>query len=118
MLDAPLAGPPIGVDDMCFVMDRAGGVMAFGRNGQRIWSIQLESAVVGSPVIRDQSVWMITQRGKLHVRAQSDGQARAEVALSVLPSGGLIMAGKKLLVPVGQGTVRALTANPGVEKRP
>ena len=116
-LEAPLAGPPIGIDDMCFVTDRAGGVMAFGRDGQRIWSIQLESAVVGAPLIRDQSVWLITQRGKLHVRALSDGQTRGELALSVLPTGGLIMAGKQLLVPVGQGTVRKLTAIPGVEKK-
>jgi len=117
-LDAPLAGPPIGIDDMCFVMDRSGGLMAFGRDGQRIWSTQLESAVVGAPLIRDQSVWLITQRGKLQVLALSDGKARGELALSVLPSGGLLMAGKKLFVPVGQGTVRTLTANPGVEKRP
>jgi hypothetical protein len=27
------------------------------------------------------------------------------------------MAGKQLLVPVGQGTVRTLTAIPGVEKK-
>jgi PQQ-like domain len=113
-----LAGPPIGIEDMCFVMDRAGGVMAFGRDGQRIWSIQLESAVIGAPLVRDRSVWLITQQGKLHVRALSDGQARGELALSVLPSGGLIMAGKQLLVAVGQGTVRTLTANPGGEKQP
>jgi PQQ-like domain len=118
VLDAPLAGPPIGIEDMCFVMDRAGGVMAFGRDGQRIWSIQLESAVVGAPLVRDQSVWLITQRGLLHVRALSNGQARGELALSLLPSGGLVLAGKQLLVPVGQGTLRTLTANPGAEKRP
>ncbi len=118
VLDAPLAGPPIGIEDMCFVMDRAGGVMAFGRDGQRIWSIQLESAVVGAPQVRDQSVWLITQRGLLHVRALSNGQARGELALSLLPSGGLVLAAKQLLVPVGQGTLRTLTANPDAEKRP
>jgi outer membrane protein assembly factor BamB len=117
-LDAPLTQPPIGIENMCFVMDRAGGVMAFDQDGQRKWSIHLESAVIGSPVVRDHSVWVVTERGKLHVRGQSDGQARAELALSVLPSGGLMMAGKQILVPVGQGTVRALTTNPGVEKRP
>src|SRR5262249_41376176 len=93
-LDAPLAGPPFGTKDMCFVMARAGGIMAFGRDGQRIWSTQLESAVIGSPLLLDQSVWLITQRGKLHVRALSDGGARGELALSVLPAGGLLVAGK------------------------
>ena len=41
--------PPVGIGDGCFVMDRAGGVMAFGHDGQRTWSIKLGSEVVGAP---------------------------------------------------------------------
>ena len=42
---------PIGIGETCFVMDRAGGVMAFGRDGQRLWSIKLNRPSVGAPVV-------------------------------------------------------------------
>ena len=48
--------------------------MAFSRDGQRSWSIQLESAVVGAPVVVDQLVWFLTRGGKLHVRNLADGK--------------------------------------------
>ena len=111
-LDAPLAGPPIGIGETCFVMDRAGGVMAFSRDGQRVWSIQLDSAVVGAPVVVDQLVWFLTRGGKLHVRSLSNGEKREQLALGALPSGGLLMAGKQELVPAGKGTIRPVAAVP------
>ncbi len=66
---APLTGPPVGIGTSCFVTDRAGGVMKFGRDGQRNWSIHLESSVVGRPVVAEQSVSFVTSAGKLHVCA-------------------------------------------------
>ena len=83
-LDAPLAGPPIGIGETCFVMDRAGGVMAFSRDGQRTWSIKLDSAVVGAPVVVDQSVWFLTRGGKLHVRDLSNGREREQIGAGQL----------------------------------
>jgi outer membrane protein assembly factor BamB len=116
-LDAPLASPPIGIGEHCFVMDRAGGVMAFGRDGQRIWSTKLDSAVVGDPVVIDQLIWFLTQGGKLHVRNLSDGQEREQLTLGALPSGGVLMAGKQELVPAGRGTIRPVAAGAEAEAR-
>ena len=117
-LGAPLAGHPIRSGETCFVMDRSGGVMAFGRDGQRAWSIQLDSAVVGAPVVVDQLVWFLTQGGKLHVLALSNGQKREQLELGALPSGGLLMAGKQEIVPAGKGVIRPVAALPAGENRP
>jgi outer membrane protein assembly factor BamB len=105
-LDAPLAGPPWGIGQFCFVTDRAGGVMAFGRDGKREWSIRLDSAVVGAPAVQGESVWFLTRDGNLHVCSLASGLKRQGLALGALPSGGLLMAGKQLLFPAGRGTVR------------
>jgi outer membrane protein assembly factor BamB len=117
-LDAPLAGQPIGIGETCFVMDRNGGVMAFGRDGQRAWSIQLDSAVVGAPVVVDQFVWFLTRGGKLHVLALPNGQEREQLELGALPSGGLLMVGKQEIVPAGKGVIRPVAALPAGENRP
>jgi outer membrane protein assembly factor BamB len=111
-LAAPLAGPPAGAGETGFVLDRAGGVMAFGREGQRTWSINLESAAVGAPVVDDQSVWFLTEDGTLCVRALASGQERERLALGALPSGGLFLAGKAPVVPAGRGTLRPVLAPP------
>ena len=68
-LDAPLAGRADRHrrDVLCHGSIRGGH--GFLRDGQRTWSIQLDSAVVGAPVVVDQSVWFLTRGGKLHVRA-------------------------------------------------
>jgi outer membrane protein assembly factor BamB len=117
-LNAPLAGPPRGTGEKCFVMDRAGGVMAFSRDGQRIWSIQLDSAVVGGPVIVEQLVWIVTQAGKLSVRELATGKERETLTLGTLPSGGIVMAGRQELVAAGNGTIRPVVADSEAEKSP
>ena len=117
-LDAPLAGPPFGAGDTCFLTDRMGGVMAFSRDGQRVWSIHLDSAVIGSPVVVDQSVWFLTSGGKLHVRALSDGEKRESFDLGALPKGGLLMAGRQEVIPAGKGVIRPVVGLPTAENRP
>ena len=117
-LDGPLAAQPVGVAGNGFVMDRSGGVMAFSQDGRRAWSIKLDSAVVGAPMVVDQLVWFLTRRGKLHVRDLSNGENHAIVELGTLPSGGLLMAGKQEIVPAGRGTIRPVAALPAGENRP
>jgi outer membrane protein assembly factor BamB len=117
-LGAPLAGQPISIGENCFVMDRSGGVMAFGRDGQRAWSAQLDSEVIGAPVVRDQLVWFLTRGGKLHVLALASGQKREQLELGALPSDGLKMAGKQEVVPAGKGVIRPVAAHPMGENRP
>jgi outer membrane protein assembly factor BamB len=117
-LDAPLAGPPAGIGDGCFIMDRSGGVMAFGSGGNRLWSIELAAEVTGPPLIQEDAVWMITRDGQIHVRARSDGSARDRFALGILPESSLLMAGSQTLVAAGGGTVRPVAAQPkGANKR-
>ena len=62
VLEAPLARPPVGGGDGCFVMDRAGGIAAVGHDGKRQWSIDLKAAVVGSPLVQEKTVWLLDQR--------------------------------------------------------
>jgi outer membrane protein assembly factor BamB len=109
-LDAPLAGAPVAAGDGCFVMDRAGGVVAVGRDGKRQWSINLKAAAVGAPLVRDNTVWFLTSDGNLHVRARSDGAELDRVSLGILPDGGLMQAGKQVLVSGGKGTIRPVAA--------
>jgi outer membrane protein assembly factor BamB len=111
-LEAPLAGPPVAIDDGCVVMDRAGRVIAFGRNGQRTWSIDLKAEVVGTPLVREQSIWLVTRDGKLHVCSLSDGGEQKALALGILPSGGLLKLAELTLVDAGLGTIRPLAGTP------
>ena len=46
--------------------------MAFGRDGQRTWSINLGAEVVGSPLVHDQTVGFLTSDGIVHLRALAD----------------------------------------------
>ncbi len=109
-LEAPLSGPPAPAGDGCFVMDRAGGVVAVGRDGARLWSIKLGAAPVGAPLVQDNAVWFLTSDGNLHIRARSDGAAIDKLSLGILPVGGLLQAGKQIVVPSGRGTFRPVTA--------
>jgi outer membrane protein assembly factor BamB len=107
-LDAPLATRPVRVQDGCFVMDRSGGVLSFGRDGQRAWSINLGAEVVGEPMVAAGAVWLVTKDGMLHVRSRSDGAERERRSLGVLPSSGPLWVGTAPLVPAGRGTIRPL----------
>ena len=107
-LDAPIAGGPVSLGDGGLAIDRAGGVMAFGRDGQRIWSIKLGAEVVGPPQVIGQSLAFLTGDGVLHLRARSNGASLDQRALGILPAGGLLSAGREAMIAVGPGTIRPL----------
>ncbi len=117
-LEAPLASPPAGTADACFVLDKAGGVMALGRDGKRTWAIKLKSEVVGTPSIHDKSVWLLTKDGTLHARAIADGSEQFQRPLGFLPSGGLLVAGSRVLASAAAGTVRPLLEPPLAPDKP
>ena len=106
-LEASIAGKPEGSGDGGLVMDRAGGLMAFGRDGQKSWSIHLGAEVVGARLIGT-SLVALTSDGVLHVRARADGAERDRRPLAVLPAGGPIAAGRELMIPVAPGTFRPM----------
>ena len=108
-LEASIAGNPVGLADGGLVMDRGGGVLAFGRDGQKSWSIKLGSEVVGRPCVLGPSLVVLTSDGVLHVVARADGAERDRRPLGVLPAGGPIAAGPDAMIPVAPGTFRPMT---------
>jgi outer membrane protein assembly factor BamB len=107
-LEASIAGKPEGFPDGGLVMDRGGGVLAFGRDGQTSWSIKLGSEVVGRPCVLGPSLVLLTSDGVLHVVARADGAERDRLPLGILPAGGPIAAGPDAMIPVAPGTFRPL----------
>jgi hypothetical protein len=107
-LDAAIAGEPEGLGDGGLAMDRAGGILAFGRDGQKTWSIKLGAEVTGAPQVVGRSIVILTSDGVLHLRARSDGAPLDRRALGILPAGGPITAGRDAMIPVAPGTVRPL----------
>jgi outer membrane protein assembly factor BamB len=106
VLDASVAGKPVGLGDGGLVMDRAGGVLAFGRDGQKTWSIKLGAEVAGAPQVVGRSLVILTSDGVLHLRARSDGAPMDRRALGILPAGGPIATGRDAMIPVAPGTIR------------
>jgi hypothetical protein len=111
-LDASIAGPPVGLDDGGLAMDRAGNVMAFGRDGQKAWAIKLGAEVVGAPRVDGPSLVILTSDGVLHLRARADGAPVDRRPLGVLPAGGPIAAGSGAMIPVAPGTIRPMVLGP------
>ncbi len=107
-LEAPIAGRPVGLGDLGLAVDRGGGVMAFGRDGRRIWSIKLGAEVVGTPQVIGHSLAFLTGDGDLHLRALSDGAPISRRPLGILPSGGLLATSREAIISVAPGTIRPL----------
>jgi hypothetical protein len=105
-LDASIAGRPVGLGDGALAQDRGGGVLAFGRDGQKTWSIKLGAEVVGAPLLAGRSLVILTSDGMLHVRARADGASMERRPLGVLPAGGPIAMGSDAMIPVAPGTIR------------
>ena len=69
--------------------------MAFGRDGKRLWSINLKAGTSSARRwSRINTVWFLTADGNLHVRARSDGAELDRISLGILPDGGLLQAGQ------------------------
>ncbi len=107
-LDASIAGRPVGLGDGGLAMDRAGGVLAFGRDGQKTWSIKLGAEIVGAPEALGRSLAILTSDGVLHLRDRSDGAPVDRRPLGVLPAGGPVAIGDGAMIPVAAGTVRPM----------
>jgi hypothetical protein len=105
-LEASIAGRPVGLGDGALAMDRGGGVLAFGRDGQKTWSIKLGAEVVGTPLHVGRSLVILTSDGVLHERARGDGAPVGRRPLGVLPAGGPIAMGAEAMIPVAPGTIR------------
>ena len=87
------------------MFDGAGGVLALGREGRRLWSIKLGDVAAGDPVIDGDRVWLLDRTGRLEGRSLANGASGQRFDLGVLPAGGLVLAGSETLVPVARGTI-------------
>lgn len=107
-LAAPLALGPVSAGGCVFVADRAGGVLAIGEDGQRLWSIELENKAIpiNAPAVTKAIVQFLDRSGVLHTRSLSDGAAIGKFELGLLPTDGPIVLEGDVVVPAGLGTVR------------
>jgi outer membrane protein assembly factor BamB len=112
-LAAPIAEDPVPAGGRVFVYDTAGGVMALGPEGRLLWSIKLDAAAAGAPLLQDDHLWLADRDGHLHERALADGALRRQLPLGVLPAGGLITLGQTPLVNVARGSVAAIELSDG-----
>jgi hypothetical protein len=111
-LGAPLSGHPVGFGDIAFAMDRAGGVIAFGRDGKKLWTISLGAEVAAAPLVQAQSIGFLTGDGTLHIRSRADGSRIDDKPLSILPAGGIWTLGNRVVVAAGSGTIRLVSQEP------
>jgi outer membrane protein assembly factor BamB len=108
-LEAPRAVGPVIAGGHTFVADTAGRLIAFGLNGQRLWSIDLAgSPPAGAPLVQGETALFLARDGTVERRALADGNVRERLPLGIVPAGGLVALGSEVIVPVGPGTVRLL----------
>ncbi|HEU5115133.1 MAG TPA: PQQ-binding-like beta-propeller repeat protein, partial [Isosphaeraceae bacterium] len=113
-LEVPRALGPLALKEHAFLVDKAGGVMAFGADGDRIWATDLrDEPPVGPPVILDGEVWFLSRNGALQKRSLEDGSSLDRYDLGLLPSGGLVIVGSEVVVQAAPGTVRLLKPTDG-----
>ncbi len=93
-------------------MDRAGGVLAFGRDGKKLWAITLGAEVAASPLIQAQSIGFLTRDGTLHIRSRGDGSRIEDKPLSLLPAGEIWTLANRVVVAAGSGTIRLVAQPP------
>lgn len=108
-LDAPRSLGPVGLGGNAVVIDAAGNVLAFGPDGQKLWTVGLKSAPpLGPPLLKDDALWFLSRDGALERRSILDGSFLDRVDLGVMPTSGMNTDGPDMLVPAAPGTYRTL----------
>ena len=111
-LDAPSGAPSArsSLSGNAVIIDAAGGVLAFGPDGQRIWSAELrDPPPLGPPILKDDALWFLSRDGGLEKRSiLADGTKVDRLDLGILPPSGVNTDGPDMLVPSAPGTYRTL----------
>ena len=107
-LPSPRSVGPIAVGDHAIGDDSAGDVFAFGPDGQRHWQARLRAATNEPPAVRGGAAWFLTRSGSIESRALADGATSERIDLASLPAGAPLVAGGRLIVPTGLGSLRAV----------
>lgn len=109
-LDAPRAMGPIAVGTFVVAADAAGALFGFDADGQRRWNVAVrEGPPAGPPIIRDDSLWLLSTDGTLQRRAMADGTSLERFPLGILPAGGPLTAGPDIAIPVAPGTIALMS---------
>lgn len=108
-LDAPRALGPIEAGGRVFVADSAGNVVAFGPQGQKLWTVSLqEPPPIVPPVVAKDLVLLLGREGKLLRRSLADGSGRPPLPLDIVASGDPRLVGSDVVIPVSPGSIRLL----------
>lgn len=108
-LEVPRAYGPVPVGQHAFLVDKAGGLQAFGPDGSRIWAVDLGDAPpIGPPVVQGETLWLLSRDGAIQRRSLADGSHIDRHDLGILPGGGLMTQGDRVIVVAAPGTIRQL----------
>ncbi len=108
-LEVPRAFGPLAIGDNVYLIDKAGGVLAFAPDGSRLWAADLRDAPpIGPPVVVGDAVWFLSRDGVLQKRSLADGSPLDRLDLGILPGGGLTALGPDVVVSAAPGTIRLL----------
>lgn len=109
-LESPRVVGPVSIDGAhSLVIEKAGGVMLFGPDGNRVWAVDLgDTPPLGTPLMKDDMIWFLSRDGVLQKRSLADGSVADRVELNVFPEGGIWSVGKDIVVSGGAGTLRLL----------
>ncbi len=108
-LDVPRAYGPVAIGENVYIVDKGGGALAFGPEGDRTWGTDLrDTPPIGPPVVVGDAVWFLSRDGVLQKRSLADGSQVDRLDLGILPSGGLTFIGQDVVVSAAPGTIRML----------
>ncbi len=116
-LELPRAVGPMTFDNKhAVIIDKGGGVMVFGPDGNRMWASDLgDTPPVGPPLLKGENLWFVSRDGVVQKRTLADGTPVDRTELNILPAGGLWAIGNEVVLAASPGTVRLLRsteANP------
>jgi outer membrane protein assembly factor BamB len=113
-LSASPAFEPAVTSGTLFIADLAGGLLALGPDGRRLWSVTSEDGapMAGPPILNGGQVVTVARSGLLARRSAADGAIVDKVALGIAPTGGPIQVGDLIVIPDGPGALRPWSPDP------
>ena len=112
-LEVPRAVGPLTFDNKhAVIIDKGGGVMVFGPDGNRMWASDLgDTPPVGAPLLIGDTLWFVSRDGVVQKRALVDGTPVDRTELNILPAGGMWSLGQQVVLAATPGTLRLFQAS-------
>lgn len=97
-----------------FLVGTAGGAVPFlDASGKVRWTFVAQGPVVVPPLADEGLVFVGDETGRLHAISASQGKVKWRRILNGRPRGGLVVAGRRLLVPTSSGVLYCLNKKNG-----